>query len=161
MDESRVARPDRIAVEDEMAGRQPLHHETGGRLEIDVVGQGHERLGRSYDPAGIAAPDKIPSDTVADLETGHARAQGSDPTGSFDADRQRQSGVASPIAFAGADIHEIDADCRDLDQGLAGAWGGKMHLFQLELFRSSMSFDNDGFDGVLGNNSVPVQSPLF
>lgn len=118
MDESDVARLDRIEIGSKVTCRKPLHHHGRGGCVVDGIGNFHQGARRDRMTLGIASGRIGPGDPITDFQLVHSVADGNRATGALNTQNFRVRDLGPGHALAHADVHEVHARCGDFDDDM-------------------------------------------
>ena len=121
--------------------------DAGGAIEIQIVGNLHDRVRRQRDLFARAVMAAGRHHAVADLQVGDAGADALDHARDFGRRRERKRRLDLVLALDHQDVEEIQRRGLDRDHGLARAGHRIGHIGQHEIVGSAILRAENGFHG--------------
>jgi hypothetical protein len=121
--------------------------DAGGAVEIEIVGNLHDRIGRQRDLLARAVVAAGGHHAVADLQVAHAGTDALDDACDFRGRREREGRLDLVFALDHQDVEEIQRRRLDRDHGLARARHGIGHVSQHEVVGLAILQAENGFHG--------------
>ena len=121
--------------------------DAGGAVEIEIVGNLHDRIGRQRDLFARAVVAAGGDDTVADLQAAHAGADALDNACDFRGRGEREGRLDLVFALDHQDVEEIQRRRLDRDHGFARTRHGIRHVGQHEVVGLAILRAENGFHG--------------
>ena len=121
--------------------------DSGGAVEIEIVGNFHDRGGRQRDLFARAVVAAGRHHAVADLQVGHARADAFDHARDFGGRRKRERRLDLVLALDHQDVEEIQRRRLDRDHRFAGPGDRIGDVGQHEIVGAAILRAENGFHG--------------
>ena len=121
--------------------------DAGGAVEIQIVGNFDDRVGRQRDLFARAVMAAGRHHAIADLQAGDAGADAFNHAGDFGRRRKRKRRLDLVLALDHQQVEEIQRRGFDRDHGLAGLGHGIGHIGQHEIVGAAILRAENGFHG--------------